>query len=376
MPSSYTMPTDGAARTAHFQAALMRSNQPRIAVIGAGIIGSAITYNLATRGADVLLLDGGPEPGCGVTGRAFGWVNVINGTPGHSSYALWREAVTEYQHLKTALPEALSDARPGSLIWRATPQETEQFADLHRRAGEDIELLSRGAVAEWEPHLRQVPECAVFSRNDLALDPGRLAGTYVGAALAAGAVTRFNEKVAAIQTANGRVTGIRLAGGTLKADVVVMAAGSAIKTLAGAMGIDVETSPAILLRYACSRPVVSRILRGPRLEVRQARDNTLFVAKSYVDDGVENGPQTIGQRTLAVMKDELDLPDDVRLTSAAVGNRPVFADGLPRFGFLPAVEGLYIAVGHPGVILAPLIGRLAAEEIVDGQRSSLIPHSK
>ncbi len=233
-------------------------------------------------------------------------------------------------------------------------------------------------IAEWEPHLRQVPECAVFSCNDLALDPARPAGTYVGAALAAGAMARFNEKVGAIQTTNGRVTGIRLAGGTLKADVVVMAAGSAIKTLAGEMGIDigVETSPAILLRYACSRPVVSRILRGPRLEVRQARDDTLFVAKSYVDDQVESGPQAICQRTLAVMKDELDLPDDVRLTSAAVGNRPVFADGLPRLGLLPTVEGLYVAVGHPGVILAPLVGRLAAEEIVDGRRTGLIPLGK
>lgn len=101
----------------------MRLNRPRIAVIGAGILGSAITYNLAIRGADVLLLDEGPKPGSGVTGRAFGWVNVINGTPGHASYALWREAVAEYQRLKADLPEGLSEARPGSLIWRATPRD-------------------------------------------------------------------------------------------------------------------------------------------------------------------------------------------------------------------------------------------------------------
>ncbi|URK88316.1 FAD-binding oxidoreductase [Rhizobium sp. RCAM05350] len=316
-----------------------------------------------------------PKPGCGVTGRAFGWVNVINGTPGHASYALWREAVAEYQRLKAALPEALFDARPGSLIWRATPQETEQLADLHQRAGEDVELLKRSVIAEWEPRLRRVPECAVFSRNDLALDPARLAGTYVAAALAAGASTRFGEKVAAIETANGRVTGIRVSDDTLKADVIVMAAGSAIKVLAGELGIDtgIETSPALLLRYAYSMPVVSRILRGPRLEVRQASDNTLLVAKSYVENGAENNPQAIGERTLAVMMDELDLPDDIVLASADVGDRPIFTDGMPRLGFLPQVDGLYIVAGHPGVILAPLIGRLTAEEILDGRRTELIP---
>lgn len=352
----------------------MRLHPPRIVVIGAGILGAAITYNLAMRGADVLLLDEGPEPACGVTGRAFGWVNVVNGTPGHASYALWCKAVAEYRHLRAALPQALSDARPGSLIWRETPEATEQFADLHRRAGEDVEVLPRSIVAAWEPGLRRVPECAVFSRSDLALDPARLARTYVEAALAAGGAARFGERVAAIDTKNGRVAGLRLADGAVEADIVVMAAGSAIHGLAGGIGIDVgvETSPALLLRYACDTAVIGRILRGPRLEIRQAGDNSLLVAKSYVDDGTGNGPQAIGAQMLAVMRDELALADTVRLTGAAVGQRPVFADGLPRLGFLPQVEGLYVAVGHPGVILAPLIGRLTAEEIVDGRRTEMI----
>ncbi|TCL71947.1 glycine/D-amino acid oxidase-like deaminating enzyme [Rhizobium sp. BK251] len=356
----------------------MRLKNPKIAVIGAGILGSAITYSLAIRGADVLLFDEYPEPGSGVTGRAFGWVNVINGTPTHSSYTLWREAIAEYQHLEAALPEALSGARSGSLVWRATPEETEQLADLHERAGDDVQLLKRSVVSEWEPRLRRAPECAVFSRNDLALDPARLAGSYVAAALAAGASVRFNEKVTSIETANGRVTGIRVSDGIVNADIVVMAAGSAINALAAEIGIHtgVETSPALLLRYNCSLPVVNRILRGPRLEIRQAGDNTLLVAKSYVENGVENGPQAIGLRTLAVMREELDLPDSVTLASAAVGKRPVFADGLPRLGFLPHVDGLYVAVGHPGVILAPLIGRLATEEILDERRSDLIPAPK
>jgi len=213
-----------------------------------------------------------------------------------------------------------------------------------------------------------VPEYGVFSRNDIALDPVQLAETFVATALAAGASVKFGEKISAIETTNGQVTGIRLSHGTLKADFVVVAAGGGIEGLLEDLGIDIgmKTSPALLLRYACSAPVINHILRGPRLEIRQASNNTLFVAKSYVEDDPENGPQIIGERTLAVMRDELDLPDDVILTDAAVGNRPIFIDGMPRLGVLPQVENLYVAVGHPGV-LAPLIGRLAAEEILDGQ---------
>ncbi len=352
----------------------MAGHRPRIVVIGAGIIGSAITYNLAIRGADVLLVDEGPRPGSGVTGRAFGWVNVINGTPGESSYKLWREAVSEYRHLKAALPAAFSRVRSGSLFWRATAQETEQFAGLRKSAGENVDLLRRNGIQELEPRLRRIPDLAVLSHDDLALDSAKLAGDLVDAAVVAGASTRFGATVSAIDTMNGRVARIRLGDDAMAADVVVMAAGAGVRALAERLGLrtGLTTSPALLLRYACSRPIISHILRGPRLEIRQASDNTLIVAKSYVENGNENRPWLIGEDTLTVMKDELDLPDEVVLKSAEIGDRPVFADGLPRLGFFPEMGGLYVAAGHPGVILAPLLGRLTAEELLDGQRSELL----
>ena len=46
----------------------------RIAVIGAGIVGGAIAFNLARRGADVALVDAG-EPGMGATSHSFAWIN-------------------------------------------------------------------------------------------------------------------------------------------------------------------------------------------------------------------------------------------------------------------------------------------------------------
>ncbi|KQV63785.1 FAD-binding oxidoreductase [Rhizobium sp. Root1220] len=346
---------------------LLAKYRPRIVVVGAGIIGSAITYNLAIRGADVLLLEKGHSAGCGVTARAFGWINVINGTPGDQNYALWRKAVVEYQHLKDALPTAFSSARSGSLIWKATAQETEQFAELHRDAGEDVELLQASDLRRLVPRLRQVPDVAALSPNDLALDPRNLAKDLVTAAVAAGGTTRFDAEVCAIDAVNGKVSGVRVGDETIKADVVVMAAGADIQALTDRLGIetDLTTSPALLLRYACNRPIINHILRGPRLEIRQAADNALLVAKSYVATGDENGPQLIGEKFLAVMKEELDLPSDVALKNAEVGERPVFSDGLPRLGLLSEVGNLYLAVGHPGVILAPLLGRMTAEEILE-----------
>ncbi len=349
--------------------------KPRIIVVGAGIVGAAITYHLAMMGGEVVLIDERSQPGSGVTGQSFGWINVINGTPGDRAYILWIEAIEEYRRLKSALPEALAEARKGSLLWKATPEQTEEFGNLHKRAGEDVILLESRAIAEMEPWLRRVPELAVYSPSDLAVDPARLAAVFVSAAVAAGASARFGSKIASVDTSNGRVTGVKLADAVIKADIVVLAAGTGIGTLTGELGIDtgIAVSPALLLRYVCSAPVIRHILRSPRLEVRQSGNNMLMVAKSYVDDGDVNGPSTIGERMLEVMMEELDLPGDTAMASATIGGRPTFPDGMPRLGFLPQMSGLYIAGGHPGVILAPLIGRLAAEEIFAGKRTALIP---
>ncbi|WP_074063484.1 NAD(P)/FAD-dependent oxidoreductase [Rhizobium etli] len=356
----------------------MAQHRPRIVVVGAGIIGSAITYNLAIQGADVLLLDKGHTAGSGVTGRAFGWINVINGTPGDQSYALWREAVAEYRALQVVLPTAFACARSGALLWKSTAEETETFAELHRHAGERVELLSRKTLQELEPRIRRAPDLAAFSPDDLALDPGQLAIDLVAAAVAAGGSTLFGATAYAIETANGKVSGLKVGHETIPADIVVMSAGPGIQELTDGLGIQtgLTTSPALLLRYGCNRPIISHILRGPRLEIRQATDGTLLVAKSYVANGDENLPKLIGETLLAVMKDELDLPAQVTLKSAEIGERPVFVDGLPRMGFLSEVENLYLAVGHPGVILAPLMGRVTAEEIMEvrGKNATLTPH--
>ena len=54
------------------------------------------------------------------------------------------------------------------------------------------------------------------------------------------------------------------------------------------------------------------------------------------------------------------------------GRRPIPRDGLPLVGRADKVAGLYVAVTHSGITLAPLIGRLVAEEILSDRRDALL----
>ena len=52
--------------------------------------------------------------------------------------------------------------------------------------------------------------------------------------------------------------------------------------------------------------------------------------------------------------------------------RAMPADRLPIVGPLPWLEGLYLAVSHSGVTLAPALGRLVAKEVADQTPDGLL----
>ncbi len=63
---------------------------------------------------------------------------------------------------------------------------------------------------------------------------------------------------------------------------------------------------------------------------------------------------------------------DAPVERVTLGHRVMPADGFPIVGFTPRCPNLYIAAMHSGVTLAPLMGQLAALEIVDRAQVDLL----
>ena len=62
----------------------------------------------------------------------------------------------------------------------------------------------------------------------------------------------------------------------------------------------------------------------------------------------------------------------VRVESAIVGKRALPADGHTIAGFLDERQAVYAVVTHSGITLGPLLGRLVAEELLEGHSSGLL----
>ena len=340
----------------------MNRNRRRIAIVGAGIVGVTLAWHLARRGAAVTLIDGG-QPGSACTGRAFGWLNVAHGQP-EPLRALRHLATHEWRRLQRELGERLEIDWCGALTWTSDPADAERLVRDHAAAGYDVRLMERDELAAREPNLIALPEVAAFSPLEGGIDAGPMAAVIAQAACQAGATARFDCAAEGLKTAGGRVTGVRTAQGTVAADAVVLAAGIATPALAGGLGpaLPVEASPALLLRFHAPRRLVHTILNGPAVEMRDGGPGELRAAEDF---GPGADADAIARETLAAIGRTLREAEDITVASAQVGQRPMPADGLPIIGFMPQVEGLYIAAMHAAVILAPTVARMMTAELLD-----------
>jgi glycine/D-amino acid oxidase-like deaminating enzyme len=339
----------------------LRSHQA--VVVGSGIVGAAIAYRLAMHGHDVQILERHRQCAAGVTSASFGWVNLVNGTPSdRDGFALRLAAIEEYRRLRAELPHAFETAIEGALVWKSKAKETRALATALRDAGVALDLVGASRFAQLEPGLREFPSCAILAVDDLAFDPVQLAGALIKAASMRGAELRCGVTVRGLRLSGGRVTGVETDHGPILADRVVLAAGPQTAELLAPLGIDLDlrTSRALLLRFHAPDAEIQRVLSGPKVEVRPAGGGNLTVAADWPGAGEVERVARYAETAIGQL---LGIDSGIEFLGAEIGERPTFGDGLPRYGPVPGLDACNFAVGHPGVILAPLLGRLVADEV-------------
>ncbi|WP_326957966.1 FAD-dependent oxidoreductase [Amycolatopsis sp. NBC_01286] len=335
--------------------------QPRVVVIGAGLVACALADELTERGwTDVTVLGGGERPD----------------TPGLVFRTDADRTLTEFAKYTVAKCSGLTlDGRwcfnpVGSLELATTP---ERLADLKRRRGWATSWGVRGFLraphecADLHPLLDETRVLGGFHvPGDGLLHAGHAAEAQ--ARRAAGRGAKFlDDDVVAIDRAGGRVTGVVTASGRLRADVVVSCAG------AGALvGLAVPHVP-LPHRYARTSPLAE--LAGHNDDHAQAgkpvlrhHDRALYV-REHVD--------RLGVGALDVDSDDFDaaweaaaalLPAlrDAKAETVSTVTLPGTPDGLPLLGEHPDLEGFWVAEAVRDEHSAG-VARELARWLVDGQ---------
>ncbi len=349
----------------------------RIAVIGAGVIGSATAFRAAEAGAEVTVVEAA-GPAAGATGKSFGWINASFAET-DDYFRLRMAAIDAHHRLDAALGG--SGARWGGSLWweeegaafTAHAARLTAFQYPHR-------VLDRAQFARLAPAIADPPEECLFVPQEGAVEGGDLVLRLLAAAARHGARIRLGSTAQRLLTSGDRVTGVQTTHGDLLADVTVVAAGMGSAGLLGSVGaaLPLDNKPGLILHTAPLPHVADHLILSPDIHFRQAADGSLVTGEIFSGDGpgrrwITEDPDHLADELLRRLSARLP-GFDVRPALIMLGHRPVPRDGLPLIG--PAgPQGLYVAAMHSGITLAPLVGELVAAEITGGgEQAALAPY--
>jgi glycine oxidase len=351
---------------------------PDVIIVGGGVIGCAIAYNLADAGVRVTILERS-EVGAEASGASAGVLAPLDlsmepgplldlclaSMPLHPSLAdkLREETGIEVEYVRSGLLRvALTDEDADDL--RA-------LAERHQLAGM-LEWVEPEALRRLEPRLAAA-RGGVYSPYLHQVNAHRLTQVLAQAAVGRGVVLRQGVAVTGFVTNGSRVTGVRTGDGRMAAGHVILAAGSWTGALGRRLGVSLPVKPmrGQMLAFPNFSSPLRHILLGEDSGYLAPKANGFLFVGSTVEDVGFRKNTTVRvlaglRRMAATLVPSLAYAE---VASDWAGLRPGSPDDLPMLGPVPGWEGVSVASGHfrKGILLAPITGRLMAQWLTQGK---------
>ena len=384
--------------------------RPDVAIIGGGAVGAACALELVDRGAEVTLLERGPDLGSGCSAGNAGLICPSHSTPISNPTAVrnglrWMLDGDSPFYLRprpAAVPwiaRFLLAARRAQAGARAIRSLSVASLELHAELGRRLdtgferrgvlnvytteesyaggrreaeasdlayEALDRRGAVELEPALGPRTLGAVYYRQEAHVDPLRFVRAVGAAAAAGGADVRTEVGVRRLRRTGDGIA-IETSEGELRPGTTVLAAGAWSSALAstadvycplqGGKGYHVDLEGAeddpkiptwLQESWAIATPLPGRLRLAGTLELAGLDLSINSRRAEAVRKGGMRGLRGLEQR---------------RVIDVWAGLRPCTPDGLPVIGRPKGVPGLVLATGHAmkGVSLAPVTAKLVGE---------------
>ncbi len=361
-----------------------------VVVIGSGGLGAATAFYLTKRGRKNIALLDKHEIGSQTSPRAAGMVSCLR--KGELMISLIKLACERIRNFSKDTGQPLSSVHSGSLKIARRPQDAEVIAsDVARglRMGLEVEQISPEEAHRLNPFLQSEGiHAAMRVRDDIYFDPTQVAVGFARGAEANGARVMPRTTVTCVKIEAGKVTGVETDQGSIRAPIVVDAAGAWTRQVAELSGIRVPLVP------TAQQLFVTEPLEGARADLPMVRIMDAAVYMRPCDGGFlwgvyEEEPRFFDMSTLGSRFQIKDLPLDPDvlwraarevnaqlpiLLNAKVrehrGGIPTMtADGQHIVGPAPAAEGFFFASGCnvAGLSISPAIGEALATWIVEGR---------
>ncbi|NLT67951.1 MAG: FAD-binding oxidoreductase [Acidobacteria bacterium] len=349
----------------------------RIVIIGAGMAGVATAYFLTRKGHDtVSIIEREKIAGTQSTGRNAAILRTM--IPNPLLNRLARESAEFYRNPPEGFStEHLVDCVGVYLAARKEHAATlQKWCDDNPEAG--LELSDASQIYDKIPVLAPGLTLAAYKHDDGVLDVHTILQGFLQGATQAGAELCIGREFTRLEIRDGRVVGVQTAEGFMEASKVVVANGAWASLSETFSGYSLPFKPYrrhLLVTDPLPQvnprwPVVWIV--GEEFYFRPESGGLLMSGCDAVpvtpDQGEITDPSQV-ERIAA--KAEFWLPTlvDARIARAWAGMRTFVPDDLFVIGPDPRAQGLYwvAGLGGHGITCAPVVGRMAAEWIAEGE---------
>jgi glycine/D-amino acid oxidase-like deaminating enzyme len=350
------------------------ARKDRVVIAGAGIIGASIAYHLARRGADVTVLER-DRPGAGATEKSFAWLNSFSKQP-RSYYDLNVFGIAGWRRLSREIPD-LQVQWGGGVQWASTETATSLRRNVARLEdwGYPVHLIDVAEISDLLPGFVPGPVgAACFAEQEATVDPIQALSAILARARQMGARVEYPCEVTGISARDGRVSGVETTLGRMGTDFLVLAAGTGTPRLARMLQVNVplKESPGLLAHTAAAMRMVDRVVVAPGATIKQNLDGRIVTGTDFGGAKTVDTSRVVGQSLLENACRFLPRIKDTPLENVTLGYRVMPQDEHPIVGFVKSYANLYISAMHSGMTLSPLIGQVAAAEILDGASVDLL----
>ena len=369
-----------------------------VIIIGGGIIGSSVAWQLSRRKKKVLVVER-KDVCSGSAGATDGVVGYHTKKPGLQLDL----AVQSIEMFRTLNRDLETNVEYGLEAGGMQPVEDkdqwdmlEAMASEQRKSGVDIRMITAEEACSIEPNLNPDIYGALWSPTGGKVNPLAMTFGFARAAKRLGAVYLTETEVTQILTEGGRAVGVNTTAGEFRADCIVDAAGAWAGQVAALAGIDLPIKPRkgqllitepigpfLRATVQCAMynvikfrpetikdPTVLKI--GASLSIEQQESGGLIIGgtREFADFEEENTFEAVETMVKRAVRFFPALKD-VSIIRCFSGFRPYTPDGLSMMGEVRTLPGFYMAAGHEGdgIALSPVTGRLMAELIAEGKTS-------
>ena len=347
-------------------------------IVGAGVVGLALAWELSKQGLAVTVLEREPECGQGASAAAAGMLaaGVEANAPGpfldlcRRSSRMWRSWAEELRS------DSGVDCELETCGLLRVTTRPESISDLEVRRAWQLtqginvsDLLSLDQLRAEVPGVSAMVAAGLLYPDEAHVHSHRVTQALELAARRHGARIETGVEVTSLKAEGDRVRAT-VPGRDLEGDLAVIAAGSWSGNLLAGLGVEASVEPIRgQIAAVCGAPgALPRIVFGDRGYVLQKRSGQVLVGATEEAAGFDAWPTLSGMERLSEIAAEL-IPalTGARFSNSWAGLRPHSAAG-PLLGRVPTTDRVLRATGHHrnGILLAPVTADLLGRAVLTG----------